>query len=39
MGILISSSIQDYSTNSLYALENIKSQHFIMYGYTNLRKI
>jgi len=30
MDILISSPIQDHATNSLYALENIKSQHFIM---------
>jgi len=38
MGILIFISIQEYSTNLLYAVENTKYQHFIMLGYTNLRK-
>jgi len=39
MSILISISIQDYSTNSLYAAKNTKYQDFIMLSYTNLRKI
>jgi len=38
MSILIFISIQEYSTNSLYAIENTKYQHFIMLSYTNLRK-
>jgi len=38
MDILISISIQDYSTNLSYATKNTKYQHFIMLGYTNFRK-
>jgi len=38
MSILIFISIEDYSTNSLYAVENTKYQYFIMLGYNNLRK-
>jgi len=38
MSILIFISIQDYPTNSLYAVENEKYQHFIKLDYTNLRK-
>jgi len=38
MNILIFISIQDYSTNLLYEVENTKYQHFIKLDYTNLRK-